>query len=160
MLTITFTSYGEPVAKQRPKFFRRGNFVGTYTPDKTRAAEGDIRSASMATKPASLILGPITIFISAYKSIPKSLSKEKRKLAIEGTFRPITRPDWDNYAKLVCDALNQVYWKDDSQVVSAVVEKYYAAEPRTEIQIQYEQEGGEQIENSGKRSKGKSKKGS
>ena len=30
-----FEVMGTPVAKGRPKFARRGNFVSTYTPEKT-----------------------------------------------------------------------------------------------------------------------------
>jgi Holliday junction resolvase RusA-like endonuclease len=29
--------------------------------------------------------------------------------------------DWDNYAKLVCDAANGILWKDDRQIVEAHV---------------------------------------
>jgi Holliday junction resolvase RusA-like endonuclease len=42
--------------------------------------------------------------------------------------RPTTRPDIDNYAKLVLDALNGFVWADDSQVVKIEAVKRYAKE--------------------------------
>lgn len=39
MKIVSFTIPGEPQGKGRPKFARRGNFVQTYTPKKTRTYE-------------------------------------------------------------------------------------------------------------------------
>ena len=48
----------------------------------------------------------------------------------------ITRPDSDNLAKLVKDALNKVFWKDDSLVCDLNIKKRYDHDnPRTEITI-------------------------
>ena len=47
------------------------------------------------------------------------------------------RCDWDNLAKLVCDALNGAAWDDDDQIVSAEVHKGIDREnPRTEVIIE------------------------
>ncbi len=35
------------------------------------------------------------------------------------------RKDWDNLSKAICDALNGIVYKDDSQVVMATIEKAY-----------------------------------
>jgi Holliday junction resolvase RusA-like endonuclease len=43
---ISFTIPGEPVAKGRAKFARRGNFVTTYTPDKTARYENLVKLAA------------------------------------------------------------------------------------------------------------------
>jgi Holliday junction resolvase RusA-like endonuclease len=73
--------------------------------------------------------------ITAYYSIPKSMSKKKRLLALDGTIRPTKKPDVDNIAKSILDALNSVLYKDDSQVVRLVVGKHYADVPRVEVSI-------------------------
>jgi Holliday junction resolvase RusA-like endonuclease len=68
--------------------------------------------------------------VTAYVSRPPSAPKRRR--------RPNKRPDWDNYAKLVCDALNGLAFADDSEIVEAHVFLYYAAypdPPRTEVFI-------------------------
>jgi len=41
--TIAFVIPGTPVGKGRPKFARRGNFVSTYTPEKTASYENLVR---------------------------------------------------------------------------------------------------------------------
>jgi len=39
----------------------------------------------------------------------------------------VGKPDCDNLAKSVCDALNGILWDDDRQICRLVVEKWYAA---------------------------------
>lgn len=45
------------------------------------------------------------------------------------------KPDVDNMAKFVMDALNGVYYKDDSQICTLVVSKQYGAEDSVLIQL-------------------------
>lgn len=49
--------------------------------------------------------------------------------------RPIKRPDLDNVLKAVSDALNKIAYKDDSQIVGAVLRKYYGDDARTEVRV-------------------------
>jgi len=132
MKTYKFTAYGEPVAKGRPRFTKAGF---TYTPKKTVIAEEAIRLQSLSAKPAVLIEGPIDLTITFFRSIPKSFSKKKRKLVDIGQLLPVTRPDLDNCVKTIKDALNKVYWNDDSQIVNLVSSKRYSEEPRTEVEV-------------------------
>lgn len=37
------------------------------------------------------------------------------------------KPDWDNVAKIVCDAMNRIVLKDDAQVVDGHTATFYAA---------------------------------
>jgi Holliday junction resolvase RusA-like endonuclease len=134
-MKISFTVYGEPTAKGRPKFFRRGNFVGTYTPKKTADAENDFKLQSMQYKPETPFLGPVSLFVGIYRSMPKSMPKKAKEGARIGLVRPVVRPDWDNYGKLICDAMNGIFWHDDSQVVDGKVSKYYSENPRIEVCI-------------------------
>jgi Holliday junction resolvase RusA-like endonuclease len=46
------------------------------------------------------------------------------------------KPDADNIAKLILDALNRVAWDDDSQVVDLRVKKRHAPEPGTLIRVE------------------------
>ena len=46
------------------------------------------------------------------------------------------KPDFDNTLKHLCDCLNKLVWKDDTQVVRAHIRKEYSLDrPRTVMQI-------------------------
>ena len=56
--------------------------------------------------------------------------------AAEHRIRPTTKPDVDNCAKAILDALNGVCYLDDRQVVDLRVEKYYTGgNPYLEISV-------------------------
>jgi Holliday junction resolvase RusA-like endonuclease len=134
-MKISFIVYGEPVAKGRPKFFRRGNFVGTYTPQKTQNAEKDFKQQALDYKPQTPLTEALELEIKVYRSIPKSMSKKRQILAENEILRPTTRPDGDNYLKLCCDALNGIFWRDDSLIVDMRVQKFFSERPRIEVEI-------------------------
>ncbi|MDQ0719776.1 Holliday junction resolvase RusA-like endonuclease [Paenibacillus sp. W4I10] len=132
---ITFTVYGEPVAQGRPKASTRTGFVKMYDPAKSKDYKDYVRLAASEYAPDALLLGPIGMVLTVYRSIPKSLSKKRVALAEAGHIVPTTKPDVDNYLKGVKDALKGVIWKDDSQVVEVFARKRYSARPRIEVKI-------------------------
>lgn len=73
--------------------------------------------------------------ILAYYSIPKSGSKKMKTQKLANVIRPTKKPDMDNVVKMVADALNQVAYKDDTQIVDCQVRKFYSEEPRIEVII-------------------------
>ena len=77
----------------------------------------------------------ILVSIEAVFPIPASWSKAKRQEALEGKLAHMGKPDWDNVGKIITDALNQVAWNDDSQIISASVIKTYGAEPKVIVKI-------------------------
>lgn len=136
MQTIKFIVYGEPVPKLRPRVVFRANIgrpIAISNP-KTVSYEDAIRHAASLHRPPVPLAGMVVLTISVYRSIPKSMPGKKRDLAIKGLLRPISRPDLDNYVK-VKDALNGILWKDDSQVVRIVADKYYSETPRIEFEV-------------------------
>lgn len=133
---MNFTIYGEPKAKGRPRFAKRGNFVSTYTPKETLDYENLIKiSYSTQVENKEVLQGEIIAIVSAYFSIPKSTSKKKSIQMLTGEIRPTKKPDCDNIAKTVLDSLNGIAYRDDSQIVSLFVYKYYSDEPRVEVEI-------------------------
>lgn len=132
---ITFTIYGDPVAKGRPKCTNRGGFVRMYTPGKTEKAEQDFKAQAVAFKPQMPLESALFIYAAFFRRIPKSMSKKRTAEAEAGIERPTTRPDTDNYLKLVEDAMNGIFYKDDAQIVLAVIEKRYSDRPRIEIKL-------------------------
>lgn len=140
---IKFTVLGEPHGKGRPRFAARYNsksqksFGKAYTPEKTVVYENLIKVEYGAQTdnfrfPDDAMLD---MRILAYYSIPKSASKKKAKLMLEGSIRPTKKPDMDNVLKVVADSLNQVAYKDDTQIVDAQCRKFYSEKPRIEIVI-------------------------
>jgi Holliday junction resolvase RusA-like endonuclease len=131
-----FTVYGDPVGKGRPRFAKRGNFVSTYTPQKTKTYEDEIRMMARAAMGSSEPLDtPVTVAIYIRVGIPASYSKQKRKDALAGTIKPTKKPDLDNIAKAFLDAMNEIVYLDDKQVVGLHVTKVYAETPAVEVMV-------------------------
>lgn len=142
MLELAFlTIDGEPVSKGRPRFRVMGKFVQTYTPTKTKKAEEHIRKEikkQFIRKPFNL---PLVIELDFFFSIPKSYTKKQRKEIEDNYYHHTQKPDCDNLAKLVLDAMNGLIYEDDKQVFALRITKKYAVDPRdarTEIRIKRE----------------------
>jgi len=133
---LMYTVYGEPVGKGRPRFARRGNFVSTYTPQKTKSYEDEIRMmAKAAMGSTELLETPVTVAIYIRVGIPASFSKQKRKDALAGIIKPTKKPDLDNIAKCFLDSMNEIVYLDDKQVVNLHVTKVYAETPAVEVMV-------------------------
>ncbi|QNM11756.1 MULTISPECIES: RusA family crossover junction endodeoxyribonuclease [Erysipelotrichaceae] len=133
---MKFTVLGIPVAKGRPKFAKRGNFVTSYTPQDTVNYENLVRlSYQQSCNELRVLQGEVSMKIDAFFPIPKSTSKKKHQLMAIGAIQHTKKPDADNVAKAICDALNKIAYVDDSQIVSLEVNKYYSDVPRAEITI-------------------------
>jgi Holliday junction resolvase RusA-like endonuclease len=132
---MRLTILGEPCAKQRPRLGK--GF--TYTPEKTVNYETLVKQLYI-TQGHERLEGALKMTVNAFFSIPKSASKKNREKMLRGEIRPTKRPDWDNVGKVISDALNGLAYHDDSQIVSATVEKWYSLEPRVEV-ILKESEG-------------------
>ena len=124
---ITFEVPGDPHGKGRPKFARRGNFVQTYTDAKTASYEDLVRFyANLAMIDLAPLDGPVAVYIYVKLAVPKSYSKKRAEACLSGLERPTKKPDWDNVAKSICDAMNGIVYQDDTQIVDAHVTKVYA----------------------------------
>lgn len=126
MREIRFEVPGTPVGKGRPKFARRGNFVSTYTPEKTASYENLVKLAAaeaMAGHP--MIEGPVEVAIRLTVTPPASWSQKKQREALDGRIFPTSKPDIDNVLKGIMDACNEIVFKDDKQAVDVRVSKRY-----------------------------------
>lgn len=133
---VMYTVYGEPVGKGRPRFVRRGNFTQTYTPEKTKTYEDEIRYMARCAMGASEPLEtPVTVAIYIRVEIPKSFSKQKRKDALANIIKPTKKPDIDNIAKCFLDAMNGHVYLDDKQVVSLHITKVYSEIGAVEVMV-------------------------
>lgn len=133
-MTVHFTVPGKPMGKQRPRFNSRTRT--TYTPEETLTYEEEVQWAYRMAPKAKMLKGNIKAEIVAYYPIPKSTSKKQRADMIEGFLLPTKKPDTDNIAKIILDSLNGIAYDDDSQVVSLLVLKRYAENPRVEVRLE------------------------
>ena len=125
---VTFKVDANPVGKQRARYAKRGNFVQTYTPDKTRNYESLIKEAAIQAMGSNEILEtPVNLYLYIRAPIPQSYSKKRSEACLNGSEKPIKKPDASNVLKSVEDAMNGVVYKDDSQIVNIHVSKVYSS---------------------------------
>lgn len=110
---VTFT-VEEVMGAPRPRHMRNGH---TYMPREYTAYKGRIAEAYRAAGGADFGDMPVGVTIDIMRELPGS--RPKRVVSEPDT----VRPDVDNVAKAVLDALNGVAYGDDSQVVSLSVLK-------------------------------------
>ena len=100
--------FGFVPTKRRPKFTRKGK---AYDPKANKSEARAIREAWEEQVGEWKSDGPIGVAIDVFRKLPKG--RPKRVESESDTFKP----DVDNIAKAVLDALNGVAFEDDSQVV-------------------------------------------
>jgi len=130
---IEFKVYGDPVAQGRPRFFRKGNFVGTYDPEKSKSWKESVKwQAIEYMRNRQMINGAIRMELNFFLQRPKSLPKK--------VIKHIKRPDIDNLAKAVKDALRSICYRDDSQIVYCIITKDYAEQTGVWVRINPEED--------------------
>ena len=128
------------MAKSRPRFVRRGKFVGTYNAQETEEGRFllSVRQQykypplGRALKVGMLFLFPRPQSHFGKKGLKPSAPKHHTK-----------RPDLDNLCKFVKDCLNKEVWNDDAQVIYLEGIKGYVKTgqvPSTTIRIEKEVE--------------------
>ena len=129
----TFIIDGEPTAKGRPRFTKRGH---TYTPKKTKDYEDSIKKQliEQGAEPFEKE-APLKVEVTFYKGYLKSWTKKQVFQAEDGSLLPVKRPDLDNYVKAILDGANGLLWHDDSQIVDLLMYKRYDKTPRVEIKV-------------------------
>lgn len=135
-MEIEFTIMGDPVGQGRPRFARRRGYVQTYDPPKSREYKARIAQSFQRAYMGDPLAKPIRLTIKAYFSVPRSYSKSRTRACLEGLEKPAKKPDFDNIAKGVCDALNGLAYQDDKQIVQASVYKAYGPEAKVVVSIE------------------------
>ena len=131
-MAITFSVPGDPVPQPRPRVSTRGGFARAYVP-KDHAVHAYRQAIAVAAREAGLTATgePLNVVIDAVFARPKS---HMRKSGVKPDAPRLPRPDVDNIAKAVLDALQDVAG-DDTHVGRLVVEKTYGTEARTTVRI-------------------------
>lgn len=113
-------------AKQRAKRSASGH---AYIPKETKSFEAELRWHWQASKHQMIPKCPTAVTIGCYLPKPPSTKKS--------VFLPIVKPDLDNCAKSILDALNGFAWPDDNQITDLRIFKRYTLEsPKISILIE------------------------
>ena len=124
-----FSVPGKAVGKGRPRF-ANGH---AYTPETTKEYEDLVRAAFLEQNAKKIEDEAVFVQISVYTEPPKSISKKKREELLKGY--PMKKPDLDNVAKIILDALNGIAWRDDTQVVGLRVTRMWATEISERVMV-------------------------
>lgn len=110
--TVTFQNKDLAVVKGRPVIFDSAELV---------AVKAKLRAHLAKYVPDEPIQGPIRIMVKwCYPITGKHKNGEWK----------VTKPDTDNLQKALLDCMTKLrYWKDDAQVCSQVVEKFWSDVP-------------------------------
>lgn len=131
---LRFTVPGEPQGKGRARVGTIAGKARMFTPPRTVAYEGLIAMAAQeAMQGASPFTGPCMVEVFMYCPIRSSWSKKKQAQALAGDIYPTSKPDADNCLKAVCDALNSIAWKDDTQATDIYMRKRFSSTPRVDV---------------------------
>ena len=129
---MRFEIEGTPVAEQRHRTVTRNGKTIRYLPKKTKDYQKKIQTKfkqEMERAKQELPLfkkgEEVELIVYAGKRIPKSYTKKQTEEILKNGRKPATKPDVDNYAKIVMDALNGLAYKDDNQVSTILVKKMY-----------------------------------
>ncbi len=136
MSTRAFTIHvpGKPVAQPRQRMSARGGIARSYLPNKhpIHAFKAAVRLAAKGC-PVFEKDVPLRVIIVLHFAMPTTWSKRKREQKRgKGNTQ---KPDFDNLAKAVCDALADHY-HDDAQICKAIIEKYWDDENGTAIKVE------------------------
>ena len=118
----------KPKAAPRPRVTRNGTYNSKEYTQYKQAIQLAYKSVHGTTQTEK----PIFMKLEFFFKIPKSWSKKKK----DSANWHISRPDGDNLAKSIKDALNGVAYRDDSQVCFLQVRKQYAAFNGVKIEIE------------------------
>ena len=131
----TYLYKGIPKPQGRPRAARMGKYVRVYEDKKDRLNKDNIAAQIVTQDPEFHADKPVTVTLLCKFSRPKSHFNTKGLTPRAPAFHT-QKPDAENLAKAVLDALTGICWKDDSQVVDLHVRKVWTdGEPLTAIVV-------------------------
>ena len=135
MDSVAFTVLGDPVPQPRVRVSTRGGFARAYVPSKhpVHAYRDAVAKAAQAAG-MTIVRQPVSVSIVAVFARPKSHSTKR---GLKPTAPALPRPDVDNVAKAVLDAL-QLVMGDDTCVKRLEVEKSYGFPAATMVVVRCE----------------------
>ncbi len=134
---IEFTVPAIPVAQPRARATAIGGHARVYEPTNhpVAAFKSSVRLAASGAFTGAPKDCPLRVNLLFVFPRPKSLVFKKRDMP---RIRHVSKPDADNLAKSVFDALNGLLWQDDRQICEVALTKWVASgyeQPHVLIQV-------------------------
>jgi len=122
---------GVPKGQPRPRAFVRGGRAAVYDPGTAEGWKGEIARAC-ADLEGRCLHAPLAVGLAFYMPRPKSHFRSNGKLKDSSpVYIHDGKPDVDNLAKAVLDALTGIHaWLDDAQVCEMRVTRHYESPER------------------------------
>jgi Holliday junction resolvase RusA-like endonuclease len=128
-----FQVHGIPPVQKQTRFSCKGGYPRTYDPSKKDKER--IRWQIIPFAPEKPLEQAVELTIAFFLPIPKSATRLRRTQMINRVILPDVRPDEDNLAYIVTNALKGIVYDDDSRVCAKHVYKFYGQDPKTIIKV-------------------------
>lgn len=150
MRELSFVVYGEAApAGSKRGFVRGGRVMITDASARSRPWKAQVTDAAIEAMGFTLVADkdgkvipmfdePVVVAMTFHVARPKShfgSGKNAGQVKASAPTRPTTKPDLLKLARAVEDALTQICYRDDSQIVDERLSKWYGDPPRVEITI-------------------------
>lgn len=130
MTEVSFRINAVPIAqpRQRHRIAQTADgatYVKNYVPERhpVQDFKASVRKACADAYTGAPLEGPLALDLLFVLPRPKYLCWRKKPMPRQ--WCP-ARPDFDNLAKAVCDALSALLWRDDIQLADVRVQKFVA----------------------------------
>lgn len=138
---VSFFVNGLPKGQPRPRAFARkmGNKFVARVFDAGTAEEwkGQIAQAAKDHTPTTPFDGPVYLYLNFLFPRPKSHFRANGTLKMDAPLFHTGKPDADNLAKAVMDALTQLggFWSDDATIAQLFIAKAYCRNAGCAVEI-------------------------
>ncbi len=135
---IAFTIPAVPIAQPRPRavsFGGKARMYGAAVKHPVNAFKASCQMAAMEAYKGAPLDGPVSLLVLFVMPRPQAKIKKRGD---NPRYPHISRPDFDNLGKSLCDALTGILWRDDSQLWSVEIRKVVAAaseQPRVTVSV-------------------------
>lgn len=115
----------------------KGGFVTAFKSGMQIRNEQTLEACLLEHKPQRPAGGAISLSFTAVIPVPQSVSKKKKAEMLAGSMRPTKKPDIDNLAKQILDAMTRLqFWEDDKQIVELHCRKVYGESGKWIVEIE------------------------
>ncbi|MDR3362175.1 MAG: RusA family crossover junction endodeoxyribonuclease [Desulfovibrio sp.] len=127
MNTLKFFLHVTPTAQARPRHAMINGHAMTYKSPAQKDNERTLEACLLEHQPESPFTGPLALAFVAALPVPKSKSRKALAAMLSGAEPPQKKPDLDNLAKQLKDAMTRLqFWNDDRQVTELRCKKIWA----------------------------------